>query len=645
VAESSIVTYRGRQIDLAPYLQGFPYSGFEALPEANLLLYFHDLPDRRLVKVQPLDRPFDPSIGRALGDVDWNARSFLAPEYDRRHHGILFVGDEANDEVFNVYRLSLDSAELTKLTDVPYDYSFALDPDHRSLAYVARYADGPETRGELRVRDLATGEDRLVVADTPALRFTWGNLLWGDGLLLAEINLEGDRNRSNLAWIDLSAPTLAPLLDTGPRRSMLSVLDDWVDERTCLVVSNESGYMQVYRLDVTDGLPTHLTDEPYDYRSVQTVKIGERVLVATVVDRPQDSPLRLLDPRSGETLWEHVAEGSVYLMHAGEERLYAWSTSLAEKWAMWRLEVNEPVRWERVASMPPEILAATSHAVVERITYPTFDVDPGTGQTRQIHAFLLIPRELPPPERRQAFVLAFYGGANAYRQDFQILVEAGFIVLSPAVRGSFGFGRDFYALIDKDLGGNEMIDLIYGGRYLQERFGLSPRQIGVFGGSHGGYATVRSLTLPAPINGRDESFDWGFGWAHAGFYDITTFWRDCNIPDWVTQKAGDPRTEREKLLDRSPLTHAARLRAPLYLTHGDRDNRVPVGESRVLVGRLRELGKDFRYDEFAGHGHQLKGISAQQRLWQGLLAYLDEATPGAGVGDQGFGIGNGSRAG
>jgi len=636
VTEPSVVTYRGRTIDLAPYLEGFPFSAFDSLPEANVLLYMHDLPEGRRLKAQPLDRPFDPALGRTLGDHDWNRRSFFgATEYWPAAHAVLLVSDESNDEVLNVYSLSLDTGGLTRLTDVPYVHAFALSPDGSRLAYVARYAEGPKLRAELRWRDMASGDDRLVVRDTPELRFTWGELLWrGGDHLLVPINLREDRNRANLVRVDLAAPVLAPLLDTAPERSVLIALDDWVDEVSCLIVSNESGFMQLYRLDVRDGSRVQLTDQPSDFRSARTLRADGRVLVATVDERPRDSPLRLLDPRTGATLWEHAEAGSVFLMQSGAERLYAWSTSLAERWAMWRLEAGSGaeggglrVRWERVASMPPSIVAATSHAEVERIEYPTFDVDPATGEVRRIHAFLLVPRQLPPPEARQAFVLAFYGGHDTYNQGFQILAQAGFIVLSPAVRGSFGFGREFYGLIDRDLGGDEMIDLIHGARYLQARFGLSPDQIGAFGASHGGYATVRALTLPTPIKGRDESFDWGFGGAHAGFYDITTFWRDCNIPDWVTQKAGDPRTERDRLLDRSPLTHAERLRAPLYLTHGDRDNRVPVAESRALTDRLTELGRDFRYDEFEGHGHGLKGIAAQRRQWQGLLTYLEQATP------------------
>lgn len=82
----------------------------------------------------------------------------------------------------------------------------------------------------------------------------------------------------------------------------------------------------------------------------------------------------------------------------------------------------------------------------------------------------------------------------------------------------------------------------------------------------------------------------------------------------------------DKLRDRSPLVHAERLQAPLYLTHGANDHRVLVAESRAFAARRRELGKTFCYDEFSGQGHGLKGIAVQKRLWQGLFAFWEETT-------------------
>ncbi len=128
-------------------------------------------------------------------------------------------------------------------------------------------------------------------------------------------------------------------------------------------------------------------------------------------------------------------------------------------------------------------------------------------------------------------ITSFYGGGNYFDVRQQIYCEAGISWLSPAVRGSAGFGKEFGALNDGDLGGNEIIDLFYGARYLEGKLGLDPAQIGVTGGSHGGYATMRALTFPAATNGRNESYDFGFGMNHAGFSSIVTFYDATNTPD------------------------------------------------------------------------------------------------------------------
>ena len=168
-------------------------------------------------------------------------------------------------------------------------------------------------------------------------------------------------------------------------------------------------------------------------------------------------------------------------------------------------------------------------------------IDPDTGEPRMLHAFLFTPRE--PREdldARLAVITSFYGGGNYFSNGTQIFCEAGIAWLSPAVRGSSGFGKDFMALNDRDLGGDEIIDLFYGARFLEDKLGLEPRQIGVAGGSHGGYATMRALTFPPETNGRGEDYDFGFGMSHAGFSSIVSFYDATNIPDWIILEAGDP---------------------------------------------------------------------------------------------------------
>ena len=90
---------------------------------------------------------------------------------------------------------------------------------------------------------------------------------------------------------------------------------------------------------------------------------------------------------------------------------------------------------------------------MERVELPTFDIDPATGKNRMLHAFLMTPKS--PRENKQAelaVITSFYGGSNYFSSGQQIFCEAGIAWLSPPVRGSFGFGKDFMALNDRDLG-------------------------------------------------------------------------------------------------------------------------------------------------------------------------------------------------
>lgn len=368
--------------------------------------------------------------------------------------------------------------------------------------------------------------------------------------------------------------------------------------------------------------------------------------VGVVVKRPYESELFVIDPLATTTsdadasgavapiLDRRVFDATLVLLDYDENTAYFSAQSRRTSFQLQQVsygratrdaEPHEGIVARTRASVPEAVARAVDTCEVERVSIPTFDEDPRTGRARTLHAYLHRPRN-PWPLRAQrlAVIQSFYGGENRWDHQAQVLCAAGITVLSPSVRGSAGFGADFAALNDHDLGGNEMFDLVWAGRWLARNEGLSERQIGVYGGSHGGYAAMRALTMPDEVNGRRDRFDWGFGLSWFGFSNIVTFYERCNIPDWVLLEAGDPRTERDKLLDRSPITHVDRIRAPLLLLHGENDNRVPVSESRQMAEALRRARKRFVYEEFAGQGHGLKGIENQHRVWTTVFRFLEQ---------------------
>ena len=71
------------------------------------------------------------------------------------------------------------------------------------------------------------------------------------------------------------------------------------------------------------------------------------------------------------------------------------------------------------------------------------------------------------------------------------------------------------------------------------------------------------------------------------------------MADWV----GDPYTEEEFLMSRSPITYVDQIKAPLFVIQGANDPRVVKAESDQIVERLRERGVEVRYDVYEDEGH------------------------------------------
>jgi dipeptidyl aminopeptidase/acylaminoacyl peptidase len=656
------VRFRGRTVDLRPFFEGFPYLGFRAELRAERLLYFHDTPEGRRLLQLPLqagEAQLDLTRGERLGDIDWNRRSLRTLVYLPSRAEYLALADDANEERYNLFAMAADTGALRRITSHDYVYGVGLDRQRSKIAYIPRHGQRAPYRSCLHVIDVASMQDREVVCDTPELTFTWCAPSFNDAgtAVVINANRANARTHQNLVLVDLTAPApaLRVLTDIERRRRNVSVLDEWASERSFVYTSDEDGFTNVYRYDLepAPGQPssvqfTRFTEDVdslvrlehlrYERAGAAQQDAGAPQQVATtvfsvgaVVKRPYESELFIIEPTSGAIRARRVFDETLSPLDYRGDTAYFSAQSRRRMFALQQVSLRQSGTGSEAAivpttraTVPEQVARAVETCEVERVQIPTFDNDPRTGRARTLHAYVHRPRDRWPGRAQQfALIQSFYGGENRWDTQAQILCAAGATVVSPSVRGSAGFGADFAALNDRDLGGNEMFDLVHVARWISEREGLRPRQVGVYGGSHGGYAAMRALSMPEEVNGRRDAFEWGFGLSWFGFSNIVSFYERCNIPDWVLLEAGDPRTERARLMDRSPISHVDRVRAPLLLLHGENDNRVPVTESRQMADALRRARKTFVYEEFAGQGHGLKGLANQHRVWTAVFRFLE----------------------
>ena len=626
-AIDTVVRYFERQIDLRPLLTGFPWSDFQANLDSGDLFFLKTgrRYDLQWLKVGAESGGYELPRARRLTDEDWSKRSlwtvYRAPAADR----VWLHADDGNDERMNLWTTSLEGGELRRVTDFDYVYAFGFDVSGQRVAYLPRHGNKAPYRTCLHVLDVARGDDQKIVCDDDELQFTWGKMVFSpDG---SEVYFSGQRRGSRrakqLVRVDVTAKSPQPVSLTAldVPRTTLAIIRGWIDGSRLVFRADDDGFDNLHVFHRDTGKVTQLTSFAEDVGSAEHTGGG----IVAIHGTPAGSTMVLVDPRSGSVLDRRPLRGTAQVLDGhGDQALVRHE---APDLVLELLSVHtggQKLHPSEVVEVPSEVAQSMVRCRSSAVTIPTFDIDPATGKQRLLHAFLLEPVDPAPPTQRLASIRAFYGGRNAYDVYDHVLCAAGLTVLSPAVRGSDGFGQAFSSLNDRDLGGGEIVDLFYAARWLERKTGLDSRRIGVHGRSHGGYATLRALTFPERATPGGARYPFGFGLAEAAFTSIESFHAATNIPDWVVRESGDPSVteDLQRMRDRSPLTHVSRLTAPVLLIHGGADWRVPPDESRRFVAAARELDKPVQYVEVEGQGHHVEGLELQVRAYRARLDFL-----------------------
>jgi len=278
--------------------------------------------------------------------------------------------------------------------------------------------------------------------------------------------------------------------------------------------------------------------------------------------------------------------------------------------------------------------------------YFTFESDgvPGTAQAAVEHdpyeAFEIGGLLYDSGERPSPLVVNPHGGPrsrDSKRFDLytQVLVSQGYSVLQVNYRGSTGRGREFIEELIDDWGGAEQGDVLTGAEHvLDEHDWLDEDRVVVFGGSYGGYSACWQLVQ------YPDFYDAGVAWI--GVTDLEDMFENT-MPHFRTELMekylGTPEDSPDLYEERSPVTHAGNLDAPVLIVHGVNDRRVPVSQARIFRAALEEAGYeegptpgeadpgethgDFEYRELGEEGHASSDQEQKLRMFRLLADFLD----------------------
>ena len=72
----------------------------------------------------------------------------------------------------------------------------------------------------------------------------------------------------------------------------------------------------------------------------------------------------------------------------------------------------------------------------------------------------------------------------------------------------------------------------------------------------------------------------------------------------------------------SPAQNVDRITAPVLMFHGDRDQNVGIGESRMMASRLKSAGKQVELVEFHDLDHSLEDSGVRAGMLDKMDAFL-----------------------
>jgi dipeptidyl aminopeptidase/acylaminoacyl peptidase len=217
---------------------------------------------------------------------------------------------------------------------------------------------------------------------------------------------------------------------------------------------------------------------------------------------------------------------------------------------------------------------------------------------------------------------------RAHSALIQYLANHGYVVLGINNRGSSGYGKTFFAADDGKHGREPLWDTLAAKKYLQSLDYVDPERIGIIGGSYGGYMTVAALAF------HPEEFDVG-----VNIFGVTNWLRTLESipPYWESfrealyKEVGNPETQRDFLVETSPLFHADRITRPLMVLQGANDPRVIKPESDDIVAAVEKNGVPVEYVVFDDEGHGFTKKKNQIEGYGRILGFLDTYLKGDGA--------------
>lgn len=581
-------------ISLEDFFRNSDRSGFQISPDGRHISFVAPYKDRMNIFVRPTDGGEELQI---TAETERSIAGYMWADNER----LLFMKDTAGDENYRLYGVNLDGTDLRCYTDFPGVRTSIIDDledvPHQILIGMNRR--NSEVFDPYRL-DLQTGE-LTQLAENPG---NWQGWMTDHNGCLRAVTAIVDGVNTQILYRDNDTEEFRPVLTTNFKEEV-AFLDFTADNSLVYAATNlgRDKIALVLMDPATCEEKEFLFEHPkYDVSGIAYSRRRGKLL--TVFCSGHKDPVRHYFDSDEKALRNRIKahfphhKVGVADTDKAEENLLLYVGSDRTRGAYYFYNVQED---------KPRLLAETAPWLHEEDLVEMHPVCYTTRDGLEIEAYLSLPHGYTPDTAKGLpTIINPHGGPWArdkwgFSSETQFLCNRGYAVFQMNFRGSTGYGRRFLEAGYKQWGRAMQDDITDGVEWLKARGISDPKRIAIYGGSYGGYATLAGITYTPDL--------YACAIDYVGVSNLLTFMQTIP-PYWkpmlemMYEQVGDPVRDREMLEACSPALHADRIVAPLFIAQGANDPRVNKAESDQMVAALRARGVEVEYmvKENEGHG-------------------------------------------
>jgi acylaminoacyl-peptidase len=219
----------------------------------------------------------------------------------------------------------------------------------------------------------------------------------------------------------------------------------------------------------------------------------------------------------------------------------------------------------------------------------------------ELQGWLVTPPDMKKTKKYPA-ILEIHGGPRAqygftFYFEMLYLATQGYIVFYTNPRGGGGRGETFAGSIIADWGSIDYSDCMDAADYLAQHPHVDKKNIGLTGGSYGGYMTNW-------IVGHTDRFKAAV--TQRSVVDLKSFNGTSDFGYEIRYEFGGQYWHNEETYTRcSPLTYAQNINTPLLIIHSEQDLRCSIEQAEQLYITLKMMRKKVEFVRFPEESHGL----------------------------------------